>query len=70
MFCVLSVVVRKGLIVLQLFASPKLTHEETTRHRIVTIIFSALKNFSDVKGVQTEVCLIVNISIKSDWLEL
>jgi hypothetical protein len=54
-WCIYSVIIKKGLIVIQLLASPPVVQKEETRATIVTILKSALTNFTDVKGVQSEV---------------
>lgn len=49
------VIVKKGLIVLQLLASPSVVEEDKAKEMIVRILKSALQHFTDSKGVQSEV---------------
>lgn len=54
------VIVKKGLIVLQLLASPSVVEEDKTKEMIVRILKSALQSFTDSKGVQSEVTVAGN----------
>ncbi|XP_060603950.1 leucine-rich repeat serine/threonine-protein kinase 2-like [Ruditapes philippinarum] len=59
-------IIKKGLIVIQLLASPPVVQKEETRATIVTILKSALTNFTDVKGVQSEACVALQLLAEVD----
>ena len=46
---------KKGLVVLQMFASCRRQHVEEYQARIVSLIHAALQHFANVKSIQTEV---------------
>ncbi|XP_053378034.1 leucine-rich repeat serine/threonine-protein kinase 2-like isoform X2 [Mercenaria mercenaria] len=59
-------IIKKGLIVLQLLASPTVVQNKETRRTIVTILKSALQNFTDSKGVQSEACVALQLLAEVD----
>ncbi|KAL4226999.1 Leucine-rich repeat serine/threonine-protein kinase 2 [Mactra antiquata] len=59
-------IIKKGLIVLQLLAIPKMRLRSKTRKIVISVLNSALKEFSDIKGIQSEACVAIQLHAESD----
>ncbi|XP_052778708.1 LOW QUALITY PROTEIN: leucine-rich repeat serine/threonine-protein kinase 2-like [Mya arenaria] len=59
-------IVKKGLIVLQLLACPSMVLDDLNRQRVVTVICTALTDYTESKGLLSEACVAIQLLVESD----